>query len=581
VRFGSIRLHYLLAYAIVGAYMPYLPVFLGRDLGMPDWQIGWIAGMYGMAVILSPPIVTYLADRRLSGRTLIGLAYALTGCTLLALAFARGFIPVLLISMAFSMVYTPMFALLDGLTFSASAAAQAEGHPVPPYDRIRVWGSFGFMIPAFVLFFALRAGAASGRAAIFAAAVAAGLGLLCLPLLPRIAPGRPGAPVPEASPGAPVPETSPADARSPGTPVPETSPADARSPGAPVPETSPADARSPGAPVPEASPGVPVPETSLAGVRARITPARSPATRRSPVPETSPGVPVPETSLAGAPVPEASLADALVLDPGAPVPEASLADALVLDPGAPAPETSLADALFLVPDAPVPEASLTAALVPDAAAPETSHLGLPPATTAWDVLRRPPTRDLIIPLGLLFASIAVFYGFYARLVLEVGIDPSWVGLVMNLGVVSELPFMLAAGPLLRRYSLRQLIVFGALCLVVRMVLLAAVADPRVTVASQVLHGPIVVAIYLIPPMYLNLKAPGDARNSVQGLYAMVCFGVARLLGSVAGGYAAGLGLAWTFGLGAVLATTALIWLWLRFFDAAADAALRSRPLSRS
>ena len=415
VRFGSIRLHYLLAYAIVGAYMPYLPVFLGRDLGMPDWQIGWIAGMYGMAVILSPPIVTYLADRRFSGRSLIGLGYALTGCALLALALARGFVPVLLISVVFSMVYTPMFALLDGLTFSASAAARHDGLPVPPYDRIRVWGSLGFMIPAFVLFFALRAGAASGRAAVFAAAVAAGLGLLCVPLLPRIAPGLT-------------------------------------------------------APVPTDSPSVP-------------------------------GVPVPSDSPA------------------------------------------------------------------------------PPSATAWDVLRRSPTRDLLIPLGLLFAAIAVFYGFYARLVLELGIDPAWVGLVMNLGVLSELPFMFAAGPLLRRFSLRSLILFGAACLVVRMLLLATVPDPRVTVASQLLHGPVVVAIYLIPPMYLNLKAPAGARNSVQGLYAMLCFGVARLLGSVAGGYAAGFGLAWAFGLGAVLAAAALLWLWLRFFDPAADTSLRS-PLSR-
>lgn len=423
MRFGSIRLHYLLAYAILGAYMPYLPVFLGRDLGMPDRQIGWIAGMYGMAVILSPPVVTYLADRRFSGRTLIGLAYVLTGCALLALAFASGFVAVLLISVAFSMVYTPMFALLDGLTFSASAAARQGGLPVPPYDRIRVWGSLGFMVPAFVLFFALRAGAASGRAAIFAAAVAAGLGLLCVPFLPRIAP---------------------------------------------------------------------------------------------------------HGSPAGAPVPETSLTAALI--PGAPVPADSSPEVL-----------------------------------PDA--------------TAWAVLRRSPTRDLLIPLGLLFASIAVFYGFYARLVLEVGIDPSWVGLVMNLGVLSELPFMLAAGPLLRRFSLRSLIIFGAACLAVRMLLLATVPDPRVTIASQLLHGPVVVAIYLIPPMYLNLKAPANARNSVQGLYAMICFGVARLLGSVAGGYAAGLGLAWTFGLGAVLAAAALLWLWLRFFDPVADAALRS-PLSR-
>jgi len=135
---------------------------------------------------------------------------------------------------------------------------------------------------------------------------------------------------------------------------------------------------------------------------------------------------------------------------------------------------------------------------------------------------------------------------------------------------TQLPLMFAAGPLLRRFSLRSLILFGAACLVVRMLLLATIADPRVTVASQLLHGPVVVAIYLIPPMYLNLKAPAGARNSVQGLYAMICFGVARLLGSVAGGYAAGLGLAWAFGLGAVLAAAALLWLWLRFFDPAAD-----------
>ena len=454
MRFGSIRLHYLLAYAIVGAYMPYLPVFLGRDLGMPDWQIGWIAGMYGMAVILSPPIVTYLADRRFSGRSLIGLAYALTGCALLALAFASGFVAVLLISVVFSMVYTPMFALLDGLTFSASAAARHDGLPVPPYDRIRVWGSLGFMIPAFVLFFALQAGAASGRAAIFAAAVAAALGLLCVPLLPRIAPGS------------------------------------------------------------------------------------GKLTATTPAPETNLTAPVPANSLT-----------ALVLDPGAPVPATSLT--------APVPADSPS-----VPGAPVPADSPA-----------------PPSPPAWDVLRRSPTRDLLIPLGLLFAAIAVFYGFYARLVLEQGIDPAWVGLVMNLGVLSELPFMFAAGPLLRRFSLRSLILFGAACLAVRMLLLATVPDPRVTVASQLLHGPVVVAIYLIPPMYLNLKAPAGARNSVQGLYAMLCFGVARLLGSVAGGYAAGLGLAWAFGLGAVLAAAALLWLWLRFFDPAADTSLRS-PLLR-
>lgn len=393
--FAAIRLHYLLVYAVVGAYMPYLPVFLGRDLGFPDSQIGWVAGVYGLSVVVSPPLVTYLADRRFAGRTLIALAYALSALGLLALALADTFVPVLLVSFAFSTVFTPLFALLDGLSFSAMAREQAANARHPAYEQIRVWGSFGFMLPAFILFFALQAGAASGRAAIIAAAIAACLALLCVPLLPRLPP-----------------------------------------------------------------------------------PARTVAIPRG---------------------------------------------------------------------------------------------------AAWQVLSARPTRHLVIPLGLLFAAISVFYAFYARLVLAVGIDPEWVGLVMNLGVLSELPFMLAGGPLLRRFSLRTLTLVGAACLALRMALLAAVPDPTTVIASQILHGPVVVALYLIPPMYLNLKASPGVRNHVQGLHAMLCFGLARLLGSVLGGYAADVTLALAFALAAALAAIAWLWLWLRFLDPEADATLRPTP----
>ncbi|MBK7824753.1 MFS transporter [Nannocystis sp.] len=398
--FVAIRLHYLLVYAVVGAYMPYLPVFLGRDLGMPDSQIGWVAGIYGLSVVLSPPLVTYLADRRFTGRTLIGLGLALSAVGLVGLASASRFVPVLLVSFAFATVFTPLFALIDGLAFAAMAREQEAGRKHPAYEQLRVWGSLGFMLPAFVLFFVLKAGAASGRAAILAAAVAAGIGLVCVPLLPRVPP--------------------------------------------------------------------------------------------------------------------------------------------------PARERDV------------------------------------PRGATWQVLRARPTRDLVIPLTLLFSAIAIFYAFYAPLVLAVGIDAEWVGLVMNLGVVAELPFMLAGGPLLRRFSLRSLALLGAACLTLRMALLAAVPDPIVTIASQLLHGPVVVALYLIPPMYLNLKASPGVRNHVQGLHVMLCYGLARVLGSVIGGYAADLALALAFALAAALAALAWLWLWLRFHDPEVDAILRPRetPVSK-
>jgi PPP family 3-phenylpropionic acid transporter len=386
VRFGWIRLHYLLLYAVVGAYMPYLPVFLGSDLHLPDWQIGWVTGIYGLSVLVAPPIVTSLADRSVSGRTIIGCAYVLACLGLIALALVDSFLAVLPLAFAFSLVYTPLFALLDGLAFSAIAAAERS----PPYDRLRVWGSLGFMVPAFVLFFALHAGVA-GRTAIVAAAVAAGLGALASPLLPNF----------------------------------------------------------------------------------------PPAARAS---------------------------------------------------------------------------------------------GLPPFA-AWQALRGASTRALLIPVGLLFAAISVFYAFYGRLLISVGIDAAWIGLVMNIGVLAELPLMFAAGALLRRFSVRAILLTSAACLTARMALLAT-SGSLVVVVTQVLHGPVVLGLYLLPPMILNLKAEPRLRNGVQGLYAMLCFGLARLVGSVLGGYAAEIELRWAFVLGAALAFVALAWLVIAFDDPEIDVALR-------
>ena len=55
MRTAGFKLHYFLLYAVVGAYLPYVPVFLGHDLVLQDPQIGWVVGGYGLAVLLAPP----------------------------------------------------------------------------------------------------------------------------------------------------------------------------------------------------------------------------------------------------------------------------------------------------------------------------------------------------------------------------------------------------------------------------------------------------------------------------------------------------------------------------------------------
>ena len=388
----ALRLHFFLLYAVAGAYLPYAPVFLAEDLGMPDWQIGWVTGCYGFAVLLAPPLLAALADRRVSGRSLMAAGYGLSALALVAFAEVDGFLPAVALAVAYGLAYTPLTSLLDGLVFAELARERAAGRGPPRYSALRVWGSVGFMAPALGLFAVMRWGLMGGRAAILAAALMAVVALVCAPLLPEIAP--------EA-----------------------------------------------------AAPGV-------------------------------------------------------------------------------------------------------------------------PAAAAWAELRRPPTRALIGALVLLFAAISVFYAFYPRLVVAVGIEPAWVGLVTNLGVLAELPWMIFAAGLLRRFGARAVMLVGATSLAARLVLLALLPGSGTVVATQVLHGPAVIALYLLPPMILDHKAAPGSRNSVQGLYAGLCYGVARVVGAGAGGHAAEYGLAWAFALAGVLAGAGALWLALGWRDPAAEAALR-------
>lgn len=392
MRTFALRLHFFLLYAVVGSYMPYVPVFLAGDLDMPDWQIGWVTGSYGFAVLLAPPLLSALADRKVSGRALMAAGYGLSALVLVAFAEVQGFAPAVALAMAYGLAYTPLTPLLDGLVFAALARERAAGGSPPRYSALRVWGSVGFMAPALGLFAVMRWGLAGGRSAILAAALVAAVALASAPLLPKIVPEARGERVPLAA--------------------------------------------------------------------------------------------------------------------------------------------------------------------------------------AWGELRRRPTATLLGALVLLFAALSVFYAFYPRLLGAVGIDPEWVGLIINIGVLAELPCMIFAGGLLRRFGARALLLVGAASLTARLVLLAALPGPEVAIASQVLHGPAVLALYLLPPMILDHKAAPGFRNSTQGLYAGLCYGAARIVGAGAGGHAAEFGLGWAFALASVLAGAATLWLAIAWRDPAAEAALR-------
>ncbi len=404
-----IKLHYVLVYAVLGALMPYLSIY-GQQRGLTDAQIGWVIGVFGLAVIVAPPIHTLLADRWLTNRALIITCFALGAMALVGLMLSGGFIGILATYMLFSLGFTSLIPLLDGLTFDITRPLVAGHGPTTPFPTIRVWGSVGFILPG-------------------VAVAALWLTDLSESTVVRMALGLGGA-------------------------------------------------------------------VCAAGVfSAMRLPANHSAARND----------------------------------------------------------------------------------------DTTAL---PTVQALGAMSRPPLAVFIGSMVLLFMAIAILYAFYPLYLHKLDVPAAFVGLIVNFGVVVEIGFIVACGWLFGKIGLRGVALLGAASMAVRMAAMAIWPNVAVAIGTQVFHGPIVLAMYVVPPMYLNHKALPGYRNSIQGLYTMLAFGVARLVGSALGGHVSDwaggqtmAGLQAAFWLAAAMAAVALGWLAFGFRDRAACRSFQPRPSS--
>ncbi len=146
----SLKVEYFLAFGVMGAVLPYLPLFLD-ERGLTEVQIGWVIATTGVAVLLTPVLLTMLADLRLESRTLLAGTFGLSILGLVGLLGSHAFWPILLAHLVYAVSVFPVMPLQDGLNFAVQAQRQQRGLPEVPYHRIRVWGTLGFLVPSLVL----------------------------------------------------------------------------------------------------------------------------------------------------------------------------------------------------------------------------------------------------------------------------------------------------------------------------------------------------------------------------------------------------------------------------------------------
>lgn len=171
------------------------------------------------------------------------------------------------------------------------------------------------------------------------------------------------------------------------------------------------------------------------------------------------------------------------------------------------------------------------------------------------IVAQPRVRALLVASFAMSAAHGALYVFYSIYLTAHQYDKWLVGCLWSLGVVAEIVVFFHMADLLRRFSLRTILLACFAAAVLRFLIIAwGVEWLALLVLAQLLHGLTFGACHAASVAAVNRWFPGRYQGRGQALYSSLSFGAGGLLGSVLSGWTWGLfGPAPTYTLSAFLA----------------------------
>ncbi len=190
--------------------------------------------------------------------------------------------------------------------------------------------------------------------------------------------------------------------------------------------------------------------------------------------------------------------------------------------------------------------------------PPTAHAGAAPGIAS--VLRRREVVSVLAACFFMSAAHGALYVFYSILLVGHGYSKAAVGWMWTLGVLAEIVVFLAWPALLRRYSLRAILMLSFGCAVARFLLIGwGVAWWPLVIVAQLLHGATFGAYHAAAVAAISRWFGGRLQARGQGLYSGISFGAGGLVGGLISGYTwEAFGAAATYSISAAFALVGLI-----------------------
>ena len=185
------------------------------------------------------------------------------------------------------------------------------------------------------------------------------------------------------------------------------------------------------------------------------------------------------------------------------------------------------------------------------------------APPVGEQLRRPEVLALLAACFFMSVAHGPLYVFYSIHLVDHGYDKMAVGMLWSLGVVAEIFVFMAMPRLMKRISLRGILLTSFGLAVLRFLLIGWAADHvLVMVFAQILHGATFGAYHAVAMAVLIRWFEPAQQARVQGLYGSISFGAGGMVGGlISGQFWDTLGAGMTYTLASLSAACGLVLVW--------------------
>lgn len=140
-----------------------MSVFLWKEAGFNFLEVGLASAVANIPMLLSPGLITLLADRNVDSRRILAGAFVVS-CVVMLLLYAIDVLWIRMVLFLFhGLAFVAMLPLQDGFYFSYAEDRRRQGESVGPYPTVRIWGTIGYIVPSVIVFFMLRDGGSISR----------------------------------------------------------------------------------------------------------------------------------------------------------------------------------------------------------------------------------------------------------------------------------------------------------------------------------------------------------------------------------------------------------------------------------